>query len=321
MRGFTWRSIRWLLIALLLLEFTLRTIDVSKAYVHYGTIRRPCQCREMVFEGPTAEMDPRIRHCTNRLGLRGRMPGGEETRILAIGNSTTECTYLDDARAWPVLVDSLLRAAGHSAWVGNAGVNGVTTRGNLIVLEELVPAIQPELVIFLPGANDRDPLRSEQDTGLFTPASLNAAQWAAEHNRMAASLLRLYRSTVPLHIQWSVDTAHSPLLPIPAARLEAYRQRLIRFVGICRDRNIKLLLLTQPLAASTNIVDHTPMEQLNEVVRQLAFTMDIALVDLAGVLPNDRSLYLDGLHFSNKGAAEVALMIAPAVNEMLGRSW
>ena len=48
---------------------------------------------------------------TNSLGLRGReldTTAPQEFRILAIGGSTTECLYLDDAATWPALVEQIL---------------------------------------------------------------------------------------------------------------------------------------------------------------------------------------------------------------------
>ena len=63
---------------------------------------------------PSPEIMPGIegdsRFSINDDGLRGYpLSNGEAYRILAIGGSTTECLYLDDAEAWPYLWQTILR--------------------------------------------------------------------------------------------------------------------------------------------------------------------------------------------------------------------
>src|SRR6185503_10261687 len=64
------------------------------------------------------------------LGFRGdEDPGEGALALLALGGSTTECLYLDQAEAWPALLeDELARALGRKVWVANAGRSGRTTR-------------------------------------------------------------------------------------------------------------------------------------------------------------------------------------------------
>jgi len=91
-------------------------------------------------------------------GFRGDPMSKEaEYRLLAIGGSTTICTYLDDSKTWPYLLQQNLNAAlgPDRVWVGNAGRPGHSTRQNTLQVEKLLGQ-HPEIdgVILILGAND-----------------------------------------------------------------------------------------------------------------------------------------------------------------------
>jgi lysophospholipase L1-like esterase len=92
------------------------------------------------------------------LGVRGRELGPDpEHRILAIGGSTTECLYLDDAEAWPAVVNAALprTADGRAVWIGNVGKAGTTSRDHVLQLDRLARQIpRIETVTALAGVND-----------------------------------------------------------------------------------------------------------------------------------------------------------------------
>ena len=94
----------------------------------------------------------------NALGFRGPMPPPRKLayRILAVGGSTTICTYLDDSEEWPHVLMEKMNAAPESlrVWVGNAGVSGRTTVYHLVFLQWLPGVIDVDMVIFLVGIND-----------------------------------------------------------------------------------------------------------------------------------------------------------------------
>lgn len=94
----------------------------------------------------------------NSLGLRGPMPPKREAgyRILAIGASTTACTILDDSEEWPhLLMENLnARPGGHPVWVGNAGIDGMTTIQHLILMDWLPGVVDANMAILLVGGTD-----------------------------------------------------------------------------------------------------------------------------------------------------------------------
>jgi len=94
----------------------------------------------------------------NAAGMRGDLRGDStEYHILAVGGSTTICVYLDDAWAWPHLLQERLNDALHTqvVWVGNVGRPGHRTDHHIVQVDKLLPQ-HPEIdaVLLLIGIND-----------------------------------------------------------------------------------------------------------------------------------------------------------------------
>lgn len=94
----------------------------------------------------------------NADGMRGDpMPFDGRYRLLAIGGSTTICTYLDDRDAWPHVVQRNLETAlgEGSVWVGNVGRPGHATVQHRLQLEKLLEQYAGiDAVLMLVGIND-----------------------------------------------------------------------------------------------------------------------------------------------------------------------
>jgi hypothetical protein len=134
----------------------------------------------------------------NAQGMRGDpVPEDDRPQLLAIGGSTTICTYLDDADAWPWLVQKRLEneLGPGSVWVGNVGRPGHTTTHHLLQMQKLL-AQYPSLdgVLMLVGINDmvwriqalRDPVKLPvfwDDAHLTVEGSHQLAQIVADYLR------------------------------------------------------------------------------------------------------------------------------------------
>ena len=274
-------------------------------------------------------MDSSVRYCINRLGLRGALPGEVSVRIITLGNSTTECAYIDDAAAWPHLLACELTVEGHDVWVGNAGVNGSSTRGNAIFLEDHLLSLRPDFVLFMPGAADRGRISMKQDAGLMAPEQLSMPQWFMEHSRMIGSATRRIQEWQPRTIDWSAfgqrvsspDSSRMRGGHVPLGDHEVYvREYAARIAGIadlCTAHDVRLLLMTQPILAPDSSDSRRIMELYNTATKQLAQERGLPVFDLALTLRQDPAYYLDGIHFSNAGAAEVAGLITPFLQKEL----
>lgn len=306
-------------------ELTARVLGAERAYVRAGRIRRACGCRELRIDHAPPGMDTSVMYCINRLGLRGRLPSGGALRIITLGNSTTECAYIDDAATWPRVLEDALNEPGARVWIGNAGVNGCSTRGNAVFLEDHLLDLRPELIIFMPGAADRGRISTKQDAGLMAPEHLSLSQWLLERSVAVGAIARRLQARTPRRIDRSAFAAAKPAEDttrmrgsrVPLSEQEAYVpgyfERIMHIADLCAAKNVQLLLLTQPILAPDSSDTRRIMERYNAVTKEVATAHGLPLFDLANELAQDPAYYLDGIHFSNAGAAEVARLIEPFV--------
>lgn len=215
-------------------------------------------------------VSPSMRFTTNAWGMRGDpapKEWEEHATILTIGGSTTQCGYLDDTRTWPALVQAGLKAEGRAkVWVGNAGFNGHSTRGHLLVMKHMVPVIRPDVLVFLVGMNDL--ALSMRRSSLEKGNGYDEARGAPRGLLISRS--RLYQLAAQW---WQVNVegvqvergaAHNPVdlktarrsggvSPLPADIREAlpslpeYRRNLLWIIKLGRKTGARMLFLTQPL--------------------------------------------------------------------------
>ncbi len=308
----------------LVVELAARALDAEPAYVRAGRIRRAVGCRELRIDHAPTGMDTSVMYCINRLGLRGKHPSDGALRIITLGNSTTECAYIDDAATWPNVLEDALSEHVARVWIGNAGVNGSSTRGNAVFLGDHLLGLRPDLLIFMPGAADRGRISAKQDAGLMAPERLSFSQCLLEKSLAVGAIARCVQARTPRRIDWSTfaakpaeDTARMRGSRVPLAEQEAYvpgyRERLEHIAELSAAKNVRLLLLTQPILAPDSSDTRRIMERYNAVTKEVASAHVLPLFDLANELAQDQAYYLDGIHFSNAGAAEVARLIEPFV--------
>lgn len=292
-------------------------------------------------------LDRHIIHTKNSLGFRGPEPAAFFDRnltVLAVGGSTTECYYLSDHRAWPHQLGGLLQDHFPNIWVNNAGLDGHSTFGHLLLMESHVLPLAPKVVIFLVGINDVGLAGPrEKDHRELTGA---ADAWSGplgrleRHSALAsfvANLGRVQRARQRglVHPE-QFDVRKLERVSMTAAQrrqlLEehdvfraGFEGRLRALVEMCREHGILPVLVTQP-ALFGDAVDPVSgvdlgeiayrdwngraawelLESYNDVTRRVASAAAVPLVDLARELAKDSRLFYDYLHFTNEGAQRVA---------------
>lgn len=216
-------------------------------------------------------VSPVTTYSTNRWGFRGDEPPSawkEYHTLLAIGGSTTQCFYLDDRKTWPFLFQKRLEKDHPKVWVGNGGLSGHSTRGNILFMDKVIPKIKPEMVLLLVGANDlaisineggklrnhpEDPAASQrgQHSILTTPLA---------HSRLV-QILYLWKKVLLDKVVVDHTSRHSnfamvpltvPETPLPEdlrellPQLDEFRENLKKIIQQARSHHVKIVLMTQP---------------------------------------------------------------------------
>ena len=213
-------------------------------------------------------IDPVVIHTKNALGFRGPMPPPEWTKhltIVAIGGSTTECFYLADGHDWPALLGDTLRENFSGVWVENAGLDGHSTYGNLVLLRQEIVSLRPNVALFLVGANDvgLDRIRPDDERLLPQLSFRGVAAFArslAGYSEVAALALNQYRHlhTVQLNVPSEAAAFRPILVTTPESEIDAgiarhqvyrdqFRLRLQDMILESRAAGILPILITHPL--------------------------------------------------------------------------
>ena len=92
------------------------------------------------------------------MGFRGEPPPknfAQTLTILTVGGSTTECLHVSDGKAWPDFLARRLKEKFQPLWLNNAGMDGHSTFGHLVLMKDYIVQLKPKVVLFFVGVNDR----------------------------------------------------------------------------------------------------------------------------------------------------------------------
>ena len=345
--------------ALLMAEVFFRVHDPLGQRLRGNNIVLPISQRYIVEQQQASKLEPVIVHTRNSLGFRGEDPPpdfDQHLTVVAVGGSSTECMYLSDGKDWPAVVARGLKSSFPSLWMNNAGLNGHSTFGHLVLVRQHLLALRPRVIVLMAGINDvaRDDL-GDYDAMQLGPRS--TMEVLAQHSAAASAALNSWRAWKAsraglLHSQ--VDLRSWPWPDIerrPDATgllnhhrrkyLPGYRQRIQLLARLCREAGISLVLVTQPTLYGPGIDDVTgvdlgriavsPDESVNgalaweildlynDVMREVGKEEDALVIDLARLLPRSSRLYYDLMHFTPEGSEAVAQVVAPPLCAYLGQ--
>jgi acyl-CoA thioesterase-1 len=92
--------------------------------------------------------------CTQALLFLAEPAWADPFRVVAVGASNTSGWIVSSEKAYPQVLEQMLRTAGYDVQITNSGRPFDTTAGMLARLDSAVPE-RTDLVILQPGANDR----------------------------------------------------------------------------------------------------------------------------------------------------------------------
>lgn len=254
-----------------------KKFNTKKAYHTRGPevtwVFRPHPELFMGIEGPST-------YTTDRRGIRATYSAEphHEAKVLCIGGSTTECTYLDNWEQWPALIMKDLNGGAEKGpyWVGNVGISGYATWQH-VEFAESSPLLEGiDLLVVQAGINDMWRSISGEEEEIrydrFTETLAQSRKPHAEEAVLEARTPWWSRSRViqlwhtlrqpppPAHHFEGVmgdeyyirrekrkDAKQTDALPDLSAGLSGFRERVRGIIDACRDRGTKVVFTTQPV--------------------------------------------------------------------------
>ncbi|MEO8112286.1 MAG: GDSL-type esterase/lipase family protein [Ginsengibacter sp.] len=344
-------------LALVILEIVLRIWHPFKYTVRGDKIILAANIHVKMKNDWIKKLDDTIYYSRNSLGLRGEeLPMHPEkfTTIITVGGSTTECKFLSDSKTWPELLKNKLKKYKDSIWVNNAGLDGHSTFGHVVLMKDYIIKLHPKYVLFLTGTNDveldRTGALDDQDIrGVHTHSVKYFFKSVLNYSEVGTLMVCLYRNYLAYKkglVHKELDPAELPVgatsisdrnkeLALQKNYLTAYTARLDELKNVCLSNEIKPVFITQP-ALYGNTVDSTTgifmgnlklndydcatnvqvLEMYNNEVRKLRLN-GVGVIDLAAAMPKNSKYYYDFMHYTNAGAEKVATIISDSLRLIL----
>jgi len=292
-------------------------------------------------------LDEKIIYKRNSMGFRGPEPPADfkdHLTIIAVGGSTTECMYVSEGKTWEDHLQQRLNNHLNKVWVNNAGFEGHSTFGHIILLRDYVTGLRPNVCLFLVGSNDIDRRDLPPNDQNFTKTNRKWVLFLARHSQLVNTLLNLWRNhlarekNVTNNINFSLpdqparklsDSAIYFKLSSQPPLLKAYQQRLNELIHLCRSNGIEPVFVTQPSLMGNTIdsisgVDLSTfpigningglfwqlLELYNKETKKSAKESGIFFIDLAHELPKSSAYFYDAIHYNNEGSIKVGEIIS-----------
>jgi len=280
-----------LLLALLLLELLLHFYNPFQARIKGNRIVLLTNKQYHIKNDIIPSLDPVVNQTRNSLGFRGPNPPPDlasKLSIISVGGSTTQCFFLSDDKTWTARLGNRLDKSFHDVWVNNAGLDGHSTYGHIVLMEDHVAKLHPKVVLFLIGANDlgRDPneeFDAENIKGAISFHSPTAfIKSLSPYSEVASLIANLYRSLNAykeglIHQKIELDKlgfvdaspeAERQNLAQGASEhyLHGFEERVRKLIAISQANGIEPVLMTQPILAGAGFDDMTRVDLARVVV-------------------------------------------------------
>lgn len=339
----------------LLLEIALRIYNPLHFRIKGNQIILPVSQKQIIRNTINPKLDSVIINTRNALGFRGpEKPAHFDNflSIVTVGGSTTECHFLSDDKTWPYLLEQNLKSSFKNIWLNNAGLDGHSTFGHQVLLNDYLIKIKPKIILFLIGINDvesnqptfHDELNRKGGYADFKHFIFNNSEvlnialnlsrgWRAQKmNNTTNDMLDLYKGK---HIIMS-DQQITARIRQQEKYLINYRKRVNQLIDTCLRYAITPVFITQPdlfglgkdsitgVNLETFVLDNMNgkcvwqvLEVYNNEVKKICAEKGIATIDLAWLLPKNSIYFYDQVHYTNAGAKKVAEIINSKLRTIL----
>jgi lysophospholipase L1-like esterase len=348
-----------LTLALGTLEVMLRVFQPVEYRIRGNKIVLPRNKKYIFPNNKFDRLDKVIHYSRNNLGFRGEPPPADFAHtltILTVGGSTTECLLISDGKTWSDRLASRLKGEFKPLWLNNAGLDGTSTFGHLVLLKDYLIQLKPKVVLFLVGANDigLQDFNSLDKKSMTKPAA-SFINTLAAHSLVAdyaLNFFRYYKAKKSGLVHTNIDFAHLKTLDLNPGQeqailqkhrrryLKPYAKRLQKLIDVARQHGIEPVFLTQPMIYGEVIdpvsgadlrrvdiggingkTDWEIMQLYNGVLRQVAAKNQVPLIDLAAEMPKSSAYFYDTFHFTNEGCRLVAKIIAEHLAPILAQEF
>lgn len=281
------------ILCLILFESLLHYYNPNRSRVRNGKILLPVNQSYVYKNNENSKIGKHIIHTKNSLGFRGpEIPAhfSDYLSIVTVGGSTTECFYLSDSETWPFLVEQYLKKSHDKVWLNNAGLDGFSTFGISILVNDYISRIKPDYILFLLGSNDIGmDAPSNYDAGKMKQSTKIASfmEWIKRESEILDFMRVIKKRINDLRRPDNIDTRNFGYKPLDLNKMPhgkindknvdallsthrrqfipGYKERISNIIRTCRNYGIRPVLITQPILAGEGI-DKTTNVNLETII-------------------------------------------------------
>lgn len=341
-------TILGIVLGLIICEIILRIYNPFPFSIKKGKLILPANQAKTFTNSWISKLDKQIYYSRNSMGFRGpELPDSisKLTSLITVGGSTTECKFLSDTCTWSYLLYKALKKERSTIWLNNAGIDGHSTFGHLLLMDEYILKLKPDYVLFLTGINDEE-IDEPDEFDMMTEKKIATNSFKGflksllNHTELGRTAFNFYHVQIAykkglIHREVNVNNlVNNPLtdsiinnrITKQEKFLTAYRQRLSLLISKSVNAGIKPVLITQPslfgdyIDSMTHVhigsnwvtnesADNCILEgKILEMYNDVlrSFGDKAIVIDLSNEMPKNSDYYYDFIHFTNKGAQKVA---------------
>ena len=261
-----------------------------------------------------------------------------DVEIVFLGGSTTECLYVTPELRFPYLAGRMLEdRLGLKINSINAAKSGNNTMISLLMLAGKILPRRPDYVVLMHNINDLSLLTNNDSywvdglpyTILRTRERSLVTLWTDFRDMTIPytwrAISRAFDRLSLLISPASAETVSQATAP-HINRTKLFENALRGFVRFARAWQTEPILMTQVILPSEMELTATSLsvpelvaahESFNDVVRRVASTDGVSLIDLASAQEWGPAHIYDAMHFNDDGAKAVARLVAEKMEVLL----
>ena len=273
--------------------------------------------------------------------------------MIFFGGSSTECRYVDEKIRFPYLVGRLLEKNGKKINSFNSGVSGNHSLHSIDIFLNKGLKLNPDIAVMMHNINDLNILLYQQTywnnhpyrSLLTTTKNVPPYRHVNIKNILHKILPNIYTRLSILKDTYldNGEKQKDEFVHLRGKRLtidkneilEKFERNLRAFINISRAYGVTPILMTQANRFKKEpdkiIIEKWRLErdfgityeeyrdiffQMNQVIRRLAISDGVLVIDLAMEVPQSNTYMYDVVHFNDHGSKHVSSLIADQLHKL-----